>query len=77
MENSNVKVAFRILEEIENDDTWECCPQCASLGIIHFEDTTTVPNMAHRCFRCNWSWDGCTFSDGKTSKDRLNSIRGL
>jgi len=66
---------FLVSEDLDGTIEFECCPQCGSVGIIHFEDSTTSPNVPHRCLKCGWSWDGCTFSSGKTAQGRLNDIR--
>ena len=65
---------FSVLEDLDGNVTAECCPQCGSVGVVHFEDSTTSDSHHHSCLKCGWTWDGCTFSAGKTMKERLNSI---
>ena len=66
--------AYYSVNEYTDGSNFECCPQCGSIGVIHFEDSNMTPDMPHRCLRCDWKWDGCTHSAGLTPKDRLNSI---
>ena len=67
---------FLTVEEgLKDNASAECCPQCGSLGVIHFEDSTSGTDTPHRCLKCGWAWDGCTFSNGKTPQGRLNDIR--
>ena len=66
---------FTISEDLDGSVDFECCPQCGSVGIVHFEDSTTGSGASHRCLKCDWSWDGCTFSNGITAQKRLNDIR--
>ena len=60
-----VKVYMSVNENTEGEEV-ECCPQCGSAGVTHFEDNTMIPNMPHRCFRCDWKWDGSMYSEGST-----------
>jgi hypothetical protein len=71
-----VKVYMSVNENTEGEEV-ECCPQCGSAGVTHFEDNTMIPNMPHRCFRCDWKWDGCMYSAGSTPLERLNSVLTL
>jgi len=66
--------AYFSVNEHTDGSGFESCPQCGSIGIIHFEDSTMTPDLPHRCLRCDWKWDGCTYSNGTTPKERLNSI---
>ena len=68
-----MKVFFSVNENTDGEAV-ECCPQCGSAGVTHFEDDTILPNMPHRCLRCDWKWDGCTFSNGTTPLERLSSV---
>ena len=67
------QIFFSVNEHTDGSEN-ECCPQCGSIGVTHFEDSTMIRNMPHRCLRCDWKWDGCTFSIGTTPLERLNSI---
>ena len=69
-----IKRFFSVVEDLDGSTMAECCPQCGSVGTVHFEDSTTSDASHHSCLKCSWSWDGCTFSDGKTMAARLNSI---
>jgi hypothetical protein len=69
----DVQRFFSVVEDLDGNTKAECCPQCGSVGIIHFEDSS-FGDAPHTCFRCTWTWYGCTFSDGKTQADRLNNI---
>ena len=69
------KTIFSVNEATDGVEEYECCPQCGSGGVIHFEDATSGSDTPHRCLKCGWNWDGCTFSSGKTTQDRLNDIR--
>jgi hypothetical protein len=62
-----------VYEQVEGEDREECCPICGSLGVVHFEDISTVPDMQHRCLRCNGGWDGCVVSSSDTLADRLTN----
>ncbi len=62
-----------ISEQIEDGKKHECCPLCGSLGVVHFEDASTVPDMQHRCLRCNGGWDGCVVSGSNTLAERLTN----
>jgi len=62
-----------VTEKSESEEKQDCCPLCGSLGVIHFEDATTTPDMQHRCLRCNGGWDGCLVSSADTPIERLNS----
>ena len=64
-----------VSEDLDGTIEFECCPQCGSVGVLHFEDSTSGTDTPHRCLKCGWSWDGCTFSSGKTPQGRLNDIR--
>ena len=66
-------IYFSINEHTDGSEH-ECCTQCGSIGVMHFEDSTMTPSMPHRCLRCDWRWDGCTFSTGSIPLERLNSI---
>ena len=46
---------FLVINEQKDQDTEaECCPQCGSLGVAHFEDETDTPSeLQHRCLRCS------------------------
>ena len=69
-----IKRFFSVVEDLDGNTMAECCPQCGSVGVVHFEDSTTSDSQQHSCLKCSWTWDGCTFSDGKTKAERLNSI---
>jgi hypothetical protein len=69
-----VQVYFPVIETTDGVEQHECCPQCGSIGVVHFEDSNTLPDFPHRCLRCDWKWDGCTFSSGTTPLERLNSV---
>ena len=69
-----VQVYFSVNENTDGVTHHECCPQCGSIGVTHFEDSTMTPDVPHRCLRCDWKWDGCTFSAGITPMERLNSV---
>ena len=69
-----VQVYFSVNENTDGTTQHECCPQCGSIGVTHFEDSTMTPNLPHRCLRCDWKWDGCTFSAGTTPQERLNAL---
>jgi len=66
-------VTIIIAEQIEDGEKQECCPICGSLGVVHFEDTSTIPDMQHRCLRCNGGWDGCVVSNSNTLAERLSN----
>ena len=68
-------IFFEVLEDLNGTTECECCPQCGSVGVVHFEDSTSGTDTPHRCLKCGWAWDGCTFSNGKTPQGRLNDIR--
>ena len=72
-----VQVYFSVTETTNGLEQHECCPQCGSIGVVHFEDSTMLPNFPHRCLRCDWKWDGCTFSAGTTPLERLSSVLTL
>ena len=67
---------FLVINEQKDQGTEaECCPQCGSLGVAHFEDETDTPSeLQHRCLRCDWTWYGCTVSTGPTRILRLDNI---
>ena len=69
-----IKRFFSVTEDLDGLTVAECCPQCGSVGVVHFDDSTMTPDSPHRCLRYDWKWDGCTFSGGITKADRLNSI---
>mgnify|MGYP003132817609 FL=1 len=65
-----------VKESLDGTSNSECCPQCGSLGVVHFDDPTTTENESpHKCLRCDWGWEGCLFSDGITPTSRLNNIQ--
>ena len=65
---------FSVVEDLDGIVTAECCPQCGSVGVVHFEDSNMLPDFPHRCLRCDWKWGGCTFSSGTTPLERLSSV---
>jgi len=70
-----IKRFLTVEEGLQGNASAECCPQCGSLGVIHFEDpTATEAELPHRCLKCGWAWDGCLFSDGPDLASRLNNI---
>jgi len=66
-------VSIIVDEQIEDGEKHECCAICGSLGVVHFEDISTIPTMQHRCLRCNGGWDGCVVSNSNTLADRLSN----
>jgi len=71
-----VKAYFSVKEDSDGSEN-ECCPQCGSIGVMHFDDSTMTPDLPHRCLRCDWKWDGCTYSAGITPAERLNAVLTL
>ena len=68
------KTIFSVNEATDGVEEYECCPQCGSIGVVHFDDINSTPDFPHRCLRCDWKWDGCTYSAGTSPLERLNSI---
>jgi len=62
-----------VTEQIEDGEKQECCLICGSLGVVHFEDISSTPDMQHRCLRCDGGWDGCVVSDSNTLAERLSN----
>lgn len=66
-------MAIVVDEQIGDGGKEECCPICGSLGVVHFQDISTIPEMQHRCLRCNGGWDGCVVSNSNTLAERLSN----
>ena len=69
------QIFFSVTEDLDGSTLAECCPKFASLGVVHFEDSTDSKyELPHRWLKCGWSWSGCTDSNGRTMSERLNNI---
>ena len=64
---------FRVNENPLHPDEFDCCPNCGSLGVVHFEDKDDS-ELLHRCLRCNSEFHGCTSSTSATPSARLNNV---
>lgn len=62
-----------IEENPPNPEDFDCCPNCGSLGTVHFEDKDDSEKL-HRCLRCNSEFHGCTSSTSVTLSERLNNV---
>ena len=64
---------FRVNENPLHPDEFDCCQNCGSLGVVHFEDKDDS-ELLHRCLRCNSEFHGCTSSTSATPSARLNNV---
>tara|TARA_R110000824_G_scaffold317280_1_gene504495 strand:- start:97 stop:318 length:222 start_codon:yes stop_codon:yes gene_type:complete len=62
-----------IEENPVNPEDFDCCPNCGSLGTVHFEDKDDS-QLLHRCLRCNGEFYGCTSSISFTPAERLSNV---
>ena len=56
-----------------HQEEFDCCTNCGSLGVVHFEDKDDS-ELLHRCLRCNSEFHGCTTSSSSTPAERLNNV---
>ena len=64
---------LRVNENPIHPEEFDCCPNCGSLGVVHFEDKDDS-KLLHRCLRCNSEFHGCTSSTSATPSARLNNV---
>ena len=64
---------LRVNENPIHPEEFDCCPNCGSLGVVHFEDKDDS-ELLHRCLRCNSEFHGCTSSTSATPSARLNNV---
>lgn len=46
---------------VEPDFMIECCNNCGSAGVIHFDENDGDENAFHRCMRCMVDYIGCNW----------------
>ena len=68
---------FLVDENPLHPEEYDCCPNCGSLGVVHFEDKDDGDEILHRCLRCNSEFHGCTSSTSGTPAERLNNVGKL
>lgn len=69
-------MAAIILEKDINDDEMiECCLNCGSAGVVHFDEGDGPEMTFHRCMRCLGEYTGCNF--GSQNLDPRTRLTGL